>query len=146
MKYEVDISIDLPRERVIELFNNQENLSKWMPTLKSFNHKSGEPGEEGAKSTMVFTMRGKDTEMTETIVKQNFPEEFHCTYETTGVWNLQENYFTEPDKDSTHWRSVCEFKGTNFMMKAMLFLMPGMFKKESCRYLERFKSFAEAAS
>ena len=44
MHYSVDIEIDLPRDRVIELFDSTENLYKWQRGLQSFEHIEGEPG------------------------------------------------------------------------------------------------------
>ena len=44
MKYTREIVIELPRDRVIELFDDADNLSKWQEGLQSFEHVSGEPG------------------------------------------------------------------------------------------------------
>ena len=44
MKYTCEITIDLPRERVVEIFDDSEKLPKWMPGLKRFEHLSGDPG------------------------------------------------------------------------------------------------------
>ena len=56
MKYSTEIEINLPLKKVIELFDNSENLKKWMPDLVSFEHLSGEPGQVGAKSKMRYQM------------------------------------------------------------------------------------------
>ncbi len=48
--YTVEIEIALPRDRVIELFDNAENLLKWQKGLQSFEHISGEPGQPGTTS------------------------------------------------------------------------------------------------
>jgi hypothetical protein len=34
MKYTSEVTIGLPRERVIELFDSSENLSRWQPDLR----------------------------------------------------------------------------------------------------------------
>jgi hypothetical protein len=47
------------------------------------------------------------------------------------------------DVNSTKWRSESEFQFSNFMMKAMGFLMPGAFKKQSLKYINNFKAFAK---
>ena len=49
MKYTTQVEINLPRKRVIELFDNSENLKKWQEGLISFDHIEGEAGKEGAK-------------------------------------------------------------------------------------------------
>ena len=74
MKYEVETTIDLPRERVIELFDNPDNLPKWQPTLQSFELISGESGQPGAKSRLVYLEDGREIEMIETIV--NYKPEY----------------------------------------------------------------------
>ncbi|HNO23164.1 MAG TPA: SRPBCC family protein [Leptospiraceae bacterium] len=76
MKYSVEIEINLPIARVIELFDNPDNLQKWQPGLLSFEHLSGTPGQPGAKSRLTFRMgRGKMI-MTETVTVRNLPDEF----------------------------------------------------------------------
>ena len=45
MKYQVEITLDIPRERVIELFDSFDNLKKWQPGLEKVEHTSGEPGQ-----------------------------------------------------------------------------------------------------
>lgn len=145
MKYSVEININLPLKKVVELFDNTDNLYKWMPNLLNFEHLDGKAGNVGAKSKLIYKMRGKQMEMIETITHKNLPAEMHSIYEAPGMWNLQENYFEEINENTTKWRSECEFKGQTFMMKTMLFLMPSAFKKESMNYLIRFKQFAESA-
>ncbi len=145
MKYNCEIEINLPLKRVIELFDDPENLSKWQPGLVSFEHISGKPGQTGAKSRLKYKMGKRDIEMIETITTRNLPEEFSGTYEAKGVFNLVNNKFTELSPIKTKWITENEFKFSGFM-KIMGMLMPGAFKKESQKYLKQFKEFAEAAS
>ena len=42
MKYTCKLVINLPRERVVELFDDPDNLPRWMEGLQSFEHLSGE--------------------------------------------------------------------------------------------------------
>lgn len=42
MKYRTEITIDLPREQVIEIFDDPDNLPKWQPGLGSFEPLSRE--------------------------------------------------------------------------------------------------------
>ncbi len=143
MKYTTEVEINLPREKVIELFDSTENLYKWQKGLKSFDHISGDPGQEGAKSNLVYEMGKRRLEMTETITKRNLPDEFHGTYETKGVWNGFENYFIDKGEGKTLWRTESEFKSSSIMMKLMMTLMPGMFKKQTLKTMNDFKEFAE---
>ena len=76
MKYTTEITIDLPRSEVIGLFDSVENMLQWQEGLKSFEHIEGEPGQEGARSAMVYEGRKGDLRMIETITKRNLPDEF----------------------------------------------------------------------
>lgn len=145
MKYTQEIEINLPREKVIKLFDNPENMKEWQPELISLEHMSGDPGKEGAKSRLKYNMRNKEIEMIETITKRNLPEEFEGTYEANGVLNIVNNKFTQLSESKTKWISTNEFKLKGFM-KLMGIFMPGAFKKQSYQYMELFKKFAESTS
>ncbi len=143
MKYTNEVIIDLPLKKVLELFDSEENMFKWQPELISFEHVSGEKGEVGAKSNLLYKMGKREVEMVETIIKKDLPGEFNFTYEAKGVWNEMKNSFEEVDPSKTKWISHSEFRFSGFM-KIIGFLMPGSFKKQSQLALDRFKAFAES--
>lgn len=144
MKYTTTINIRQARDKVIALFDSVDNMYKWQPGLISFDHLSGDPGREGAKSRLTYKMGKREVEMIETITRRNFPDEFSGTYEARGVWNKQVNYFEVIDENSTRWTSVSEFRCSGFM-KIMCWLMPGAFKKQTLKLMNHFKEFAEGA-
>ena len=141
MKYTVDVVIDLPRARVIELFDDPDNMPKWQPDLISFEHQSGQPG---AKSQLRYKMGKREIEMIETITSRNLPDEFSGTYEAQGVWNSVANHFKEEGPEKTRWIMESEFKCSGFM-RIIAFLFPGTFKKQSLKMMNLFKDFAESA-
>lgn len=145
MEYTVEIHINLPRSRVVELFDNPDNLKHWQKGLISFEPIEGseKPGTPGAKSLIKYEMGRRKMEMIETITVRNLPEEFSGTYETKGVWNEVSNYFIEVDENTTIWKSKNIFKMDNFFMRMFALLMPGAFKKQSMEFLIAFKKFAE---
>jgi hypothetical protein len=143
MKFCCEIDIDLPREKVIELFDNPENMKHWQPGLMSFEPLSGTPGQPGAKSRLKYKMGQREIEMIETITVRNLPDEFSGTYEAKGVFNLVSNHFKPLPGDRTLIVSDNEFRLSGFM-KLFGLLMPGSFSKESYKHLQRFKEFAES--
>jgi hypothetical protein len=143
MKYNVELTIDLPRDEVIKKMDNVDNMKHWQRGLVSAEHLSGSPGEVGAKMQLNYKFNKREMELVETITKRNFPEEFHATYETKGMNNIQENFFESTPDGKTKWFSNCEFIPTNFMMRVMTTLMPGAFKKQTKKYMVDFKNFAE---
>ncbi|MCH2489732.1 MAG: SRPBCC family protein [Flavobacteriales bacterium] len=143
MKYTIEIIIDLPREEVIKKMDNPDNMKHWQRGLLDYEMISGIPGKEGAKMKLDYKMGKREMSMVETIIKNQFPSEFHATYDTKGVHNMQRNYFEEVGENKTKWISESEFQFAGFGMKLMGFLMPGAFKKQSKKFMINFKNFAE---
>ena len=143
MKYTTEIEISLPRNRVIELFDNPDNMSSWQEGFISFETISGNPGEEGAKAKLKYKMGKREIEMTETITKRDLPDIFNGTYEAKGVFNIIENRFIDKGETTT-WISVNEFRFKGFM-KLFAIFMPGAFKKQTLKYMNDFKKFAEGS-
>lgn len=117
-------------------------MSKWMEGLISFEHLSGTPGQVGAKSKLKFKIGKREIEMIETVTVRNLPEEFSGTYEAKVVFNSVKNKFVALPNSKTKYISEQEFHFKGFM-KIIAFLMPGAFKKQSMKYLNDFKKFAE---
>lgn len=142
MRYTTEVTLAMPRGRVIELFDSTENLCKWQVGLKSFRGISGDPGQEGSRSELVYEGRKGDLIMTETITNRNLPHEFHGVYEARGIHNELQHYFYETPGGGTLWRSVniLRFRG---LMALMAPFMKPAFKSNTLLSMERFRSFAE---
>ncbi len=143
MKYTTEIVIDLSRDEVHKKLDNSENMKHWQEGLLGYKQLSEEPTKEGAKMELYYRIGKREMTLIETIIMNNFPNEFHASYNAKGVHNIQKNYFKVIDENTTKWVSESEFQFSGFMMKVMGFLMPGAFKKQSLKYLKNFKAFAE---
>jgi hypothetical protein len=143
MKYSCEIVINKPVPEVVALLDSPKNLKHWQSGLIATEHISGTPGQLGAKMKLKYRFGNREMEMIETILKRAFPEEFHASYTTKGMRNVQKNYFRSTKKGNTKWISESEFQPTNLRMHALLFLMPSAFKKQSFKYMSDFKSFVE---
>jgi uncharacterized protein YndB with AHSA1/START domain len=144
MRYQLELEINAPRGRVVDLFLDPDNLKKWQPDLVSFEQVgSGAPREVGAKSKQVHRMGQREFETIETITVHNPPGEFAATYEAEGIWNLISNRLTETPEGTTRWVLDAHYKFSSLMMKLMALLLPGMFRKQMLTFMQRFKEFAE---
>ena len=141
MNYTVSIDLDLPRDRVVELFDNPDNMTKWQEGLVSFEPISGEPGQPGAKSRLVFQMGKRRIEMVETVTERSLPDSMSVSYEAKGVFNVVKTRFSEVGQNQTHWENECEFQFSGFM-KIIAFFMKGAFPKQTLKYMNDFKAFA----
>jgi len=145
LNYSEQITIALPRTKVIELFNNPENLSKWMCGLQSLEHLEGEPGQFGAKSRLTVKMGKRVMVMTEIITLSKLPAEIIFEYECDGVHNRIRNQFVELSEKETGWETINTFKFDSLMMKLMGKFLPFMFRKQSRKYMANFQAFAEGS-
>jgi uncharacterized membrane protein len=144
MRFKCQVDIDLPREKVIELFDSVDNLKHWQDGFISFEHLTGEPGEVGSTARMMYEMNGRPMELIETVTVKNFPDEFSGTYVHKHMTNSMVNKFEWLASDKTRWTAEIEYTQLNgFIIKMMAFLMPGMFKKQTQKWLNQFKAFAE---
>lgn len=143
MKYTCEVTLGLPRNRVVELFDSFENLTKWQPGLRSFEHLRGEAGQPGAKTKLVYDERGRKVEMIETIATRNLPDEFSGTYEANNVKNWIKNSFFEEGESTTRWSMQTEFQFSGFMAILSKF-MRRAFPKQTLKDMNRFKDFAES--
>ncbi|MDE2859446.1 MAG: SRPBCC family protein [Chloroflexota bacterium] len=144
MRYETEVYINLPRGRVIELFDSFENLKKWQEGLVSFEHISGDPGQPGAKTRLLYDMGRRRMEMIETIIKRDLPDEFSGTYDASGVHNIVRNYFYD-EGERTRWALDSEFQFRSFMRIMSLFIPGSRFREQTHSSMESFKRFAENA-
>jgi len=80
----------------------------------------------------------------ETITVNNLPDEFSAVYDTKSMVNTMMNRFKSIDENNTEYIAELEYTKINgFMPKMMSVLMPGMFKKQTQKWLNQFKTFAE---
>jgi len=140
MKFKCSVEINLPRAKVVELFDNPDNLLYWQDGFMSMEHLSGEPGKEGSKTRLNY----KKLSLVETITENDLPESFHGSYEGNWGKNMMYNYFDKLSENKTQWRSELDYVEMNgFMMKLMKTIMPGMFRKQTQKWMDQFKAFAE---
>ncbi len=142
MKYTLTNTINKPLEEVIEKFKDPEGVKHWMEGLQKIVHLSGTPGELGAKSDFYFLHKNKEMKISETILEQNLPNQIKFAYQSPMGYNEVEMIFEKHNDNSVKQtnNSFFELKG---FMKVMSFLMKGMFRKQSLKYMTAFKNYVE---
>ncbi len=142
MKFTSEVTINLPRARVVELFDNPDNMKLWQKGLESFEPLSGTPGQPGAQAKLVYEMNGRRMELIETVTVRNLPDEFNGTYDAGGMHNIRNNRFVEVDAEHTRWVSETEYQFGGYMRLLGPF-MQGSLKHQSQQIMDDFKVFAE---
>ena len=140
LKYETVIDADLAS--VWAAFDNPDNMQRWQQNLESFNHISGERGQPGAVSELVYDEKGKKVVLREEITERREPNFLAGFYESPMGKTVIVNHFEEAGEDSTRWTSWCNFTFQGFM-KIMSIFISGIIRKRTEADMARFKLMVE---
>ena len=111
MRFQLSIEIDVPRDLVVALFLDPDNLQEWQPDLVHFEMLDGATERAvGVKSRQIHKSGSQEVEMIETITIHDPPESFAAIYEADGIWNLVANRFLDHEGRKTIWILDFEFK------------------------------------
>ena len=144
MKFTCTVEIEKPVDDVVRLFDSVENMKEWQDGFVSYEHLSGTPGEPGAKARLIYKAGKREMELIETITVKNLPQEFSGTYEHKHMVNTIKNSFTPLGPNKTRYDAELEYtKFVGFVPKMMALFMPGMFRKQTQKWLDQFRDFAE---
>jgi len=144
MKYTCTIEVALNREDCVQLWLDESKFGEWQD---GFQHKKwiqGNPNETNSKSEIVWAQGKRKMELTETILENRLPEYILGEYVHIHMTNTQKISFEAISSQSTLIRSDVEYTAFHsFLPKIMAKLFPGMFKKQSQKWLDQFKALAE---
>ncbi|GHN03076.1 hypothetical protein WSM22_45650 [Cytophagales bacterium WSM2-2] len=144
MKFTCTVDIDKPIDKVILLFENPDNMKEWQDGFVSMTHISGIRGIAGAKSLLVYNTDNRRMELTETVLIKDLPSEMKALYEHTHMVNTMSNRFSSVGSNKTRWNVEIEYtKFNGFVPKMMALFTPGVFRKQTQKWLDQFKVFAE---
>lgn len=145
MKSACTVEINLPINKVVELFMDKNNFKEWKIDFISYEYISGTPNEVGAITKLVY----KRFTMLETIVSKKLPNEIaeifeHKRGDKTSMAHTASNRFTSLAENKTLFEIETEVtKVEGFFLKLIMTLMAGAGKKYAQKQLDRFKTFAE---
>jgi hypothetical protein len=120
MKFTCSVEIDLPVEKVVRLFDNDENLKEWQDGFISIEHISGIPGESGAKSRIIFQTGRHKMELIETILVKNLPNEKTGLYEHKQMVNAMTSRFIAVGENKTRYVAEIEYSRFNGFVPKMM--------------------------
>ena len=144
MNFSCSVEINVQRDFMVELMAEKNNFPHWQPEFRSVESVDGTPGQSGTKTLMKYQSGKHNFELIETIRTNNLPDEIIGEYETPGTcWNTMHSVFSSLAENRTLWETEIEYKFHGFMIKVMAKIMPGMFRKQTQKYLDNFKAFAE---
>jgi len=73
MKFNCSVEINKGLEGTVNIWKDPENLVKWQDGFKSITHLSGEIEAVGSKYRFLYSNKGKEFELIETILVNDLP-------------------------------------------------------------------------
>ena len=144
MKHKAEIIIDADLDTVWRMFDDPDNMSKWQPTLKSFTHQSGTPGQPDAVSELIYDENGREVVMKETITARREPDFLGGTYESKWANVVIVNHFAATEDGKTRWTMSSKY-GFKGIMRLMALFMKNSICSRSDTDMNRFKLLVETA-
>lgn len=142
MKFTCSALINLPKKDVVEYWKDERHFTKWQDGFLKIEHLEGEPGTSGAKSKLYYRQGKRDMELFETIIENNLPDENSAQYEHTHMTNIMTTRFIPIEENLTRYEVEIEYTKFNGLMPKLLAKMfPGMFVKQSQKWVNQFKDF-----
>lgn len=144
MRYECTVDINVPIDKVVSLWSDESQFHNWQDGFQSIELLEGQLGAVGSKSKILLKQGKREMELIETIISNDLPEVKKGLYEHIHMTNTQTTRFEKVDLDVTRYISEVEYtKFNGFMPRMMAKLFPGMFRKQSQKWMDQFKVFAE---
>ncbi|MFQ6003872.1 MAG: SRPBCC family protein [Woeseia sp.] len=143
MKMKCEQIIQASPEFVWAMFDNPDNLKRWQPTLASYDHKSGNPGQPGAVSELVYDENGREVTMTETVTERREPHFLAGIYDNAWAKSIIVNHFEAIDENTTRFVSYSNMRFKGFMRIMSLFVAKAIRARVEAD-LNRFKLLVES--
>ena len=124
MKYQCTITINLPIDRVLQIWQDESHFYEWQNGFQSIEHLSGIKNTKGAQSKIILDGPPK-IELIETILVSDLPREKIGLYEHKHMTNTQTTRFRAIDHNTMEYISEVEYTQFNgIMIKLMAFYFP----------------------
>lgn len=144
MKSTVEIEINMPQQRVAELFADPGNNPKWMPDLDRYEPVSGEQGIPGSTYRLV-PKTGKMVFLA-TVVARNIPHELSLVLEASNVRVFITGKLIAVSATRTKLISEEIFTFKGLFNSIFGFFAQNAIKAAHRGHIEEFKKFAEKQS
>ena len=95
MIFDIEIEIDLPRDKVIALIRNKELIPQWHSSIKNFELISGKPDEVGAKSLVTLEQSGRTFTFESVVIKSDLPNEISSRGSKEGEFTITTTFCFE---------------------------------------------------
>ena len=144
MKYTCSIEVPLSRDECIKLWLDESKFNKWQDGFQYKKWTKGAPNKKNSTADILIIQGNRKIELEELVTDNNLPNYIEGIYRHLHMTNTQKVSFEILSPQVTLIRSEVEYtKFNGFVPKMMAKFFPGMFKKQSQKWLDQFKLLAE---
>ncbi len=144
MQFTCSVTINAPKEKVAAYFSNPEYLKEYQEGFLRKELISGEQGQVNSISKLYYKQGKREMELTETIQANKLPDVFMAQYHHKFTDNTMKSTFTTLSENQTRYDAEIHYTAfRGFIVKVMLYIAPGFFKKQVAKWLHNFKKFVE---
>ncbi|MGG8496572.1 SRPBCC family protein [Tenacibaculum sp. TC6] len=142
LNYTSKVTIDKPVEEVFSLFNNDENLPKWIPEIKSVKSIQKQEGVVGSTYAVAVESQGQEIILEEKIMAYEPNKNIKLFFKGGGMLKTDDYHF-ESENQKTTITLITQCKSSSFILGCMLPYVKGKLAAQDQQYLTNFKQFAE---
>ena len=142
--YSNQITIHASPAKTFKLFADTSRLHEWMTGFSSFTKISGKDDSAGSKWKLVLIQEGQTYDMTETILKNNSPDEYSFLLENAVLTNNVDMHF-KPSSAGTELTVNNKVRGNNLMWRSLFYFFESRLKQESDEMYDDLKTMVETS-
>ncbi len=142
INYTSEVAIDASIEKTFELFDNNDNLSKWIPEIKAIKTIKKEEEVIGSTFEVKVENQGKEVVFEEKVLKYEPYKNVKFLFKGGNVHKIDDYTFSLKE-GKTHVRLTSKFQTDSFILGCMLPFVKGKLSRQDQQYLENFKNFVE---
>jgi len=143
IEYDSHITVDKSVEESWNVIQDPNKMSEWMTGFKSFEHISGEPGQVGSVSHVIFDTNGSEVIIKETITKIIPNHSIAMTFQN-DMMEMDYELEMKGDGNQTEIRTSTLVEGNGMITKSFIAISPGSLKKQEDTNLSMLKKAIEA--
>ncbi len=143
--YTITTTVNAPVEKTFAIFNDTTKLREWLTGFKYMENIRGKPNEVGSKWKVVFSDRGKEISMNETITAFKENELVSFNIANDFIKSKNEIRFI-PKGNTTEIVAKVSYRGTHIMQKSLLALLSASVKKQQEESYDLLKQVVEKSN
>src|SRR3990172_2447569 len=135
----VSVTVNAPASKTFAVFNNPENMGKWMGSFKSIRNISGAENEPGSKWELIFDENGSDLVMIETVTAFEQDKLFAFEIDDSfAKFNISIRF--EENNGQTTITETTQGEGKSLPAKSMIAIVKGRIKKQKQEMYDKLKT------